>query len=424
MSDQVRQEASADVNVDALARRARASELARIHRVSRKGPSLLERVAARVAALWKRRKATEGQVATREKVEGGAPLAPPLESILPQPVVEEEKQSPFKAEVVREPLFTRREQEPGWQQYKPWAQEGEEQGEKAPPSTNMATIRAMAKKIMAREWAQALGRPRTDSRLNSLETEAAAWQQRKAEEEQLAEELKAGSLKQRRILEEALKGFAGRLRDQAQGPMDPQAASRLLEEALDEVGELFEIHWQEGSCWIWLEPWEEKRRRRASGERLPVIYQAQINDQLELVEYAPIQDDEAKLRLKEQSLTKPLEQALHGVKEIHQEMQAQELLEEALFEVGRLLRLDRTQTGWAALVEPWEEMRYRNAKQGGKGEVAAKRIEIRWLDGRLEVLSNGENALAEEEDLEKAKRMKDEEKDVIVANDDLKGRVE
>ncbi|GFP24054.1 hypothetical protein HKBW3S09_01520 [Candidatus Hakubella thermalkaliphila] len=55
-----------------------------------------------------------------------------------------------------------------WRQYSPWQKE--EKKEKRP--LNASSIWVFARKLMAREWARALGRRREDARMGALEREA------------------------------------------------------------------------------------------------------------------------------------------------------------------------------------------------------------------------------------------------------------
>jgi len=68
--------------------------------------------------------------------------------------------------------------------------------------------------------------------------------------------------------------------------------------------------------------------------------------------------------LKEEILTRPLRESLEGVSfDVDDEEQARGFLEDKLSEIGRLINLERTESGWLATMESWEEMRLRNIKR-------------------------------------------------------------
>ncbi|WP_219855510.1 hypothetical protein [Candidatus Hakubella thermalkaliphila] len=73
-----------------------------------------------------------------------------------------------------------------WRQYSPWQKE--EKKEKRP--LNASSIWVFARKLMAREWARALGRRREDARMGALEREAAWYKAKKEEEKKRIEEEK------------------------------------------------------------------------------------------------------------------------------------------------------------------------------------------------------------------------------------------
>ena len=173
------------------------------------------------------------------------------------------------------------------------------------------------------------------------------------------------------------------LETQNQEVMDPKELAVLMEESLANAGEVFDIEWQEDGCLIWIEPWEEKKLRRFSGFDIPVIYRAKIDEKLEITSYEEVEDEEVIESLKEEILTRPLRESLEGVS-FDDEEQAQQFLEDKLSEIGRLISLERTESGWLATIEPWEEMRLRNIKRKGKPPIVTEAIEINWKDGELE----------------------------------------
>jgi len=304
-----------------------------------------------------------------------------------------------------------------WTQFSPWRKEQEGKKEKQIP-LNMATVVAIRKKLIATEWARALGKKSQDSRSYDLEREAAGWYQKREEEKARKEERAARIEKHKETLRETLREFARTLRQKeyaTTGPfraksraeveklrinqraMDPNRLAVLMEEALADAGEIFDIEWQEDGCLIWIEPWEEKKLRRISGFGIPVIYRARIDEKLEITSYEEVEDEEVIESLKEEILTRPLKESLDGASfDMEDEEQAREFLEDKLSEIGRLINLERTETGWLATIESWEEMRLRNIKRKGKPPVATGAVEINWKNGELEFASDEEEECLDE----------------------------
>ncbi|MEW6687097.1 MAG: hypothetical protein AB1393_12990, partial [Candidatus Edwardsbacteria bacterium] len=227
-------------------------EQARIFRKKSEAPSLLEQA----ALAWKKKKEAEVRQRQKEALKKEEAFGPSFRETFAKEVVDYDKRrlsTSAKGE----------SDEIGWVQYKPWQKEEDENKKKQIP-LNMATIVAIRKKLIAMEWARALGKRTQDTRLHDLEREAAVWKQRKEEEKRKKEEIRMRIEKHKEVLNEALIEFGKRLRDQKDAT-DPKMASGLLEEVLENAGEVFDIEWQENRCLIWIEPWEEKKCRRISG---------------------------------------------------------------------------------------------------------------------------------------------------------------
>jgi len=306
-----------------------------------------------------------------------------------------------------------------WTQFSPWRKEQEGKKEKQIP-LNTATVVAIRKKLIATEWARALGKKSQDSRLSDLEREAADCYRKRDDEKRRKEEIEARIERHKESLSETLKGFAKTLRekeDATTGPfhaksrgeveklricqkaMDPKRLAVLMEEALADAGEIFDIEWQEDGCLIWIEPWEEKKLRRISGFDIPAIYRVRIDEKLEITSYEEVEDEEVIESLKEEILTRPLRESLDGASfDMEDEEQAREFLEDKLSEIGRLINLKRTENGWLATVESWEEMRLRNIKRKGEPPVVTGAIEINWENGKLEFAPEEEEEYPDEQD--------------------------
>jgi len=143
-----------------------------------------------------------------------------------------------------------------------------------------------------------------------------------------------------------------------------------------------------------MEPWDEKRRRNISGFDIPIIYRVSIDGDLRISSFEEVEDEEVIESLREELLTRPFRESLAGISfNIDREDEAKEFLEDKLSEIGRLINLERTEYGWLATIEPWEEMRRRNVKRKGNSPIVTDEIEIDWKDGKLEFAS-----LEEEDD--------------------------
>lgn len=345
-------------DVRAQAKKEIALERDRISRKRRKTPSLLEKV----ALAWKKRKGAEEREKLKEKLKRETEQSPDFQQFSSQQIVQYDKQKLFE--------------ETSWSQYKPWQKE---EDEKAQISLNMATVRAMAKKLIGREWRRALGKPK-DYRFDSLEREAFSWKKRKEEVEKRKEEMKKKIFRQKKVLKDALYQFGQKLR-QEKDTIKPEEAAALLEEMLENAGEIFDIEWHKQGCYIWLEPWEEKKIRRTSGDTFPVVYRACVDQNLNVSSYQRVDKENIRLMMREEMLSKPLQGLL-----IDDEEEAKEVLEEVLSKMGRVIDLKRTHKGWAASIEPWEKLRVRNIKNKGKGPVASSEIEIHWSEGKFSFL--------------------------------------
>ncbi|MEW6674750.1 MAG: hypothetical protein AB1348_01810, partial [Nitrospirota bacterium] len=347
-----------EISVRAEAIKEISKEKDRIFRRKIESPSLLEKA----ALAWKKKKEAEERQRQREELKKEESLRPSFRELLAKEVVDYDKQrlSDLSRAESRDEI--------AWVQYKPWQKEEDKKKKRIP--LNMATIVALRKKLIAIEWARALGKRTQDTRLHDLEREAAIWKQRKEEEKRKKEEKRERIEKHKEVLNEALIEFGKRLRDQKDAT-DPKMASGLLEEVLENAGEVFDIEWQENGCLIWIEPWEEKKLRRISGFDIPIIYRVKIDENLQISSFEEVEDEEVIESLREELLTKPLRESLRGISFNidNNEDEARQFLEDKFSEIGRLISLERTADGWLATIEPWEEMRLRNVKRKGKPPI-------------------------------------------------------
>jgi len=245
-----------------------------------------------------------------------------------------------------------------WTQYK--ALEKEEK-EEQPISLNMATIRSMAKKLIAREWRRAKGLPQHDYRADNLEQEAASWRGKKELEQRIQREKEEKIVKYVIKLNSALNEFSRKLVSDYETLYVKETANVfncILEE---EVGEIFKIDWSPEGCKVWFEPWEEKRQRRIRGECFPSMFEAVIDGNMDICSFEEVESREVKSVVIEEALVQNLKDSIE-VENLN-ETELEEALENTLSDFGRLATLKRTQKGWTAAVEPWEEVRRRNIER-------------------------------------------------------------
>jgi len=379
-----------NVNARAEAIKEMSKEKVRIFRKETQELSHLEKA----ALAWKKKKTAEGKQSQKElfPVKGGKEISREFSfrEAVAKEVVDYDRQKMFG--MSRE----KSDNETSWAQYKPWQKEEDTKKKQIP--LNTATVVAIRKKLIAREWARALGKRTKDTKFHDLEQEAATWYQKKDEEKRRKEEIRARIEKHKEALSEVLIEFGKKLNEK-KDTASPKESSILLEGSLESAGEVFDIEWQENGCWIWIEPWEEKKLRKISGFDIPVIYRAQIDENLQIASYEEVEDEEAIESLREEILTKPFRESLEEASfSIDKENAARQFLEEKLSCIGRLSSLKRTETGWFATIESWEEMRLRNMKRRGRSPVVTEEIEINWTDGKLEFVPEHEEGEEIEEE--------------------------
>jgi len=345
-------------DIGAQAKKERIKEKHRILRIKRETPSTLEKA----ALAWKKKKEGEEREKQKEILQRESEQSFDFQKFSGRQTAQHDKEKLFD--------------DTDWSQFKPWQKE---EDKKEQISLNMATVRAMAKKLMAREWRRALGKPQS-SRFDSFESAASSWMKRKEEQEGRKEEIKQKMNRQKKILKESLLQFGQKLR-QEKDTIKPEETVALLEEALESVGEVFDIEWHKQACYIWLEPWEDKKIRKILGDSLPIIYRAKIDKNLCLASYRRVDNKNIRGKMEKEMLVKPLQGLLIDDKE-----RAEEVLEGVLSEMGRVIDLKRTKGGWTLFIEPWEKMRLRKIKNRGKGPVDSSKIKIHWSEGKFSFL--------------------------------------
>ena len=238
--------------------------------------------------------------------------------------------------------------------WKPYQSEQGE-GKKKVANMNTASIALMARKIMKREWAMALGRGGgLESEQAAIERGVAEFQKKKAAEKERHALEEQRARKQETAIEESLRSF-GRDLLKTPVPVSPETAETLLKEALCEVGDCIRIAWQPDGCGIFIEPWEEKRLRRKRGDALPALLKATIDDNLMLTSYQKVEDP----RVLQETCTHSIlnDTLLSFRKSAGNDLHA---LEDAVAEKGRIIQSIILNGRWKVKFEPWEEVRKRN----------------------------------------------------------------
>jgi len=257
----------------------------------------------------------------------------------------------------------------------------EEKKEDAKPRImNTATVVKLRKKLMAVEWRRARGITRPDPRVVELEKEAATWKERKEASERQEAEEKRRMEEQSVQLQDCMRTFGKRLYE-VRNNVTPDMAARLFEDAFDMLGEVVDLKWEEGGCIAVIEPWEEKKRRRKEHRTEPSLYELHIDQELKIVSYEKIKDEKKQRAERIRHFLKPL---MNVIREKSPQVDI-DVLEEALSEAGRIISLKQVNGGWAATVEPWEEMRARNIERGGQPPIVVYALKF---DTDLQVLGS------------------------------------
>jgi len=238
------------------------------------------------------------------------------------------------------------------------------EGKKKVKDLNAASIARLARKIIAREWAMALGRGMgLENGQATIERGVEEYRKKKAAEREMKEIEGQRANKQRAAMEAALWAF-GRNLLKVPKPVAPEEAETLLEEALSKVGDTIRITWQPDGCHILLEPWEEKRLRRKTRSTVPAIFQATIDDNLMLSSYQRVEDPQVLRRTQNDIILKNILSSFRKSprKDFH-------AFENAVSEGGRIIRSTKMDGGGKINFEPWEEMRRRNLERKGQHHI-------------------------------------------------------
>lgn len=313
---------------------------------------------------------SEAEIEELSSKEGTLNVSPPIG----EKIVEEPSSSQFNTHGI--PSFSGF----SWQQYRPW---GESKKKEKPRSVNTATIWCAAKKMIAREWRKAVGIKKRDRRFDQLEHEATVWAERKEEEKRKQQQAKLKLEKYKKDLEKPLQLIGDKITEEKNN-ITLERANKLVEDAFEDVGKVYNLDWKDTVLDVWIEPWEEKRTRQKGGAAHPVIIFFRINNQLEIDSIKFIEDEEVvvqKKRMMERDLESSIDKEEILLKS---EEEISKLLENKLSEMGRVIDLKKFQDNrWIASIEPWEEVRQRNINRGGKGPVSRTQIEINCSEGKF-----------------------------------------
>ena len=265
-----------------------------------------------------------------------------------------------------------------WTQFAPFKRE-----KKKAKSMNTATIWLMARREIAQVWREAKGIKERNPRVDILEREAAMYGEKQEEERRRKEEAKAEFEKQRFKVDEVLKIISQKILEEKDN-LTAEKTVALIEDAFGATGKVYDVQWREDGCDIWIEPWEKRWSRQK--RELPTIYKIEINDELEMVSYDLVEDEEVRLKVNEQMLANQLNQLDESPDEdlLGADEDIEGALEKKLADVGRLVELKRLdENAWVATVELWEQMRIRNIERKGEGPIETEAILAKVVDGTI-----------------------------------------
>lgn len=264
-----------------------------------------------------------------------------------------------------------------WRQYKPGVEEGIPEDKTV--NLNAATVRAMAKKLIANEWRRARGKPRKDIKGDQLLREAVNWHEKNEQERKRKEDKQQKLINCANKLDQLLKDFSQSLIEAA-GGIDPDNAENAFKEALENLGVIYRTDWSESGCRIWFEPWSGVRSRRVSSSPDPVIYSATIDAGLNITSFTESEHLKLHTDLHEE-LTRTFEALMEGNHAV--DLNLDNILEEAVSELGRIESMSKTNNGWEASFEPWAEIRLRKRRRIEEASASLTQIVINQSRGKL-----------------------------------------
>jgi len=293
----------------------------------------------------------------------------------------QEESMPFKqARPEKIVLEKRREDDSSfsWTQFNPWRRES---AKEKLNTINTATIWCMAKKMIAQEWREARGVEKRNPRVDRLEQEAAMWGGKQEEGRRRQEEARARFEKQRVKVDEVLKIIGQKILEE-KANLTAKGAANLIKDAMGTIAKVHDVEWRENGCDIWIEPWEDRWSHQ--NRELPTIYKIGINDKLEMVSYDLIEDEGARLNVKEEMLASELKESPDDEPLGVCEEDIKDALEKRIAKAGRLIELKKLkESTWIAIVEPWDQMKIRNIERMGQGPIETETIVAKVVDGKI-----------------------------------------
>jgi len=272
-----------------------------------------------------------------------------------------------------------------WAQFNPL----QAQAKQGPRTVNTVTIFCMAKKIMAEEWRRARGIRKRDPRVAELEKAAREyWDRKRAREEE--ERRQAAQLEEehRKILG-CVDAFVGAVLEakQREGIASLEDVEEVIGAAFADLGEVLDVTWAEdGGCSIWLEPWPERRERRARGDARLALRRLSLDAKLKVWAYERVTDPSVLQGKQTDILLRPLRLSLSacghaqaGTREIEKlrtPEAACDLLVEKVWEIGRILDVAQENGSWKIRFQPWEEVRARKLKKSIKTPIPHYEITV------------------------------------------------
>ena len=249
-----------------------------------------------------------------------------------------------------------------------------------PRYLNTATIYSIGRKLIAREWRRALGKPKRNIKLEQLEREAIALHERSEAVREKEDQEKQRTEHHIHDLNKVLEEFASRLTEEIDEIESDQFA-KTFEDYLRGVGNPYKVEWSEEGCQILYEPWAETRARKVTDD--PVVYTAFIDKEMNITLLTrKSEDDNVMDEVKEGNLSDVLERLVEEQSPSDEDEIAR-LVQKTISEVGRIVSFNQTPSGWVANVEPWASMRRRNIHKEGEGVATLTHVAVDVTDGEV-----------------------------------------
>ena len=265
----------------------------------------------------------------------------------------------------------------GWVQFNPWRTPDQEP--QKPRTVSTITIFCLAKKIMAQEWRRAKGIKKRDPRVAEMEKFASEYQGRKIAAEQEKRRQAMQLKKEHDKILECLDRFVEAMLDKRQRKRisSLEQVGELLAEAFRSLAEVFEVEWAEdGGCAIWLEPWPERRARRARGDARPALRRIGLDAKLNISAYEPVTDPVVWQEKRADLLLRPLRLSKEDRPRLRTPEEARDFLADRAGEVGRVLSIASENGLWKIRIQPWDEVRVRNLSKSGKGPITEYELTV------------------------------------------------